>query len=192
MNTKLGRKTRLSTKVIEEVAELVRKRSKVQTICDIIGISYGTFNKWRKRGRQETEGIYHELVKAIDQAESDLFEELSQVVFNAALTGSKEYRKITKTIQDPKGQVRTEETETHIETAANANLALKLLERKYPNKWGAVQRISVNWQDMATSQGVDPEQLQSEFKQLFVLADVVNDTEDQKALPSGDDDGSDN
>ena len=182
----MARKTRLSSKIIEEVSELVRKRAKIQTICDVIGVSYRTFYRWRKQGEEDTEGLYYELVKSMQQAETDLYEDLSHVVFNAALVGGKEYRKVTKTVQDAKGKVREEITETDIETAPDANLALKLLERKYPNKWGPVQRLSINWQSLAITKGVDPEQLQAEFKQMFLVTG-----EEPKELPVGDSDGSD-
>lgn len=184
----MARKTRLSTKIISQVSDLVRKRTKISEICQVIGVSYETFYRWRKRGEEESEGIYSDLVKSMQQAEMDLCEDLAHVVFNAALVGSKEYKKVTKVVQDAKGKIRTEETETETDTAPDANLALKLLERKFPNKWGSIQRISVNWVDLAITKGVDPQQLQAEFKQMFLITD-----DGQQALPNpdGEVDGSD-
>ena len=88
--------TRISTKLIDQICELIRQRIKTRDLCEVVGINYGTYHSWLNRGRKESEGHYHDLVVKIAESEDEVYDDLKQVVFNAALKGSKEYQRVTK------------------------------------------------------------------------------------------------
>ena len=108
-------RVRLTPQLIDIIAGCVRDGLKRKYICQIIGISERTFRNWRQRGRTETEGIYHDLHKAIEVAEIQRRIKLEKLVYD----------------------------DVYKDDIPDAKTALKILERQYPEEWAQAYRIFV-------------------------------------------------
>lgn len=106
---------RLTPQLIDRIVGCVQDGLKRKDICPIIGISERTFRNWRQRGRTETEGIYHDLHKAMEIAEEQRRIALEKLVYG----------------------------ENSKDDTPDAKTALKMLERQYPEEWAQAHRIFV-------------------------------------------------
>ena len=169
-------KTRCTKVMVERICELRRYRQSWRNIALIVGVTEETLSRWRRQGEAATSGIYFELVRGIEVAEQELYEQLVKVVLNDALHGSKEI--VKKQVVDEAGRVRVETTER--EKPADSGLALKLLERFKPNEFAPVQRLNYDWREVVRSQGVDPQKLEEEITSTFFKK---QDAEEIKEIP---------
>jgi len=108
-------RVRLTPQLIESIAGCVLDGLKRKYICRIIGINERTFRNWRQRGRTETEGIYHDLNKAIEAAEVQRRRKLEKLIYN----------------------------DVYKDDIPDTKTALKMLERQYPEEWAPAHRIIV-------------------------------------------------
>lgn len=110
--TKLGAKTKLSHKLIEQIADGVRRCLPPTAAAAACGVPKSTFMSWLKTGRGEPSGIYRDLVDALDLATAKPHTKLVNVVYTSAMQGD---------TKDAKW----------------------LLERMFPEQWGATKQIEL-------------------------------------------------
>jgi hypothetical protein len=67
----LGRPTKLTPALQEKFVQAVREGQFFETACGLCGITYTAFREWMIRGANEPEGIYHEFMLAVQEAEAD-------------------------------------------------------------------------------------------------------------------------
>ena len=147
-------KNRLSHRTIEQLCDAVRCGVSVTEMCQSLGIARRTYYRWIARGRVETEGLYAQLVEAIDAAEAQYIDDLKATVYRSAVLGRE--TTTTRPIQDPQGRLIGTETVT-IQVPPDADLALKILERKNPEEWQT--KSSAAWHEDAARLGFTPDAL---------------------------------
>lgn len=65
---KAGRKTKLTPELHDEFVRRIKAGAFATTAALACGISRDTWQRWQRRGREESEGIYRDLVTAVDEA----------------------------------------------------------------------------------------------------------------------------
>ena len=175
---------RLTYKLCERIAELRKGRMNWKNIAAAIGVTDRTLRDWRKKGEESESGIYYALRKGIEQAESELYEKAVATVFSDAFEHkTKTTRK--RIIDESSGTVRIEEKEEDI--LPNARMALTVLERLFPEQWQDRRLLQIDWRASATAKGIDPEKLESDFKEFVVQTGLPpeitgeNEAEDEDA-----------
>jgi transposase len=114
----MGRPTKLNQETHDRIVNAIRAGNYQDTAAAYAGIDEATFYRWMERGREETEGIYCEFRKAVENAKA------AAEVRDVAL--------IDRAAQDGSWQA-----------------AAWKLERKFPNKWGRVNRTEISGPDGA-------------------------------------------
>ena len=182
----MANKTKLKRKMIAQIAELVKLRMPWNQISAAIGVTYATLKNWRDWGikaREENKrGIYRELVDAIDQARTELFESYARNVQNEALHGKE--TETEREIHHKDGSIVIEKTTK--KEPPNAMLALKILGMEAPEIWAENQNIRVNWQETLESQGQDPDGVKGLIKTYLEMR-AVNTSEDASETDAEDD-----
>jgi transposase len=85
---KPGRKTKLTPELHQELVRRVRDGSFVGVAARACGISRDAWQRWQRRGREEGEGIYADLVA--DMEEASAVAESAALAKLLSLAGSKE------------------------------------------------------------------------------------------------------
>jgi transposase len=67
----MGRPTKLTPEVREQVVELVRQLNYAETAAGCAGIGKSTYYRWMKRGEDEESGPYREFKDAVRLAEAE-------------------------------------------------------------------------------------------------------------------------
>ena len=86
--TKLGAKTKLSYKLIEQIADGVRRCLPPVAAARERGVPKSTFMSWLQKGRGEPNGIYRDLVDALDLATAKPHTTISNVMYESAKQGN--------------------------------------------------------------------------------------------------------
>ena len=152
-------KLKLDASVIARVCQCLKLRMKWNQIAAKLGVHPATLRNWIVAGEKAKSGIKRELVLAIEQTKSELYEDYSEVVRNAILFGSEET--IIKTRDLPDGKSYREEVTKR--TGPNAGLAMKVLALMQPEQWAPVQHIKVDWREPVKDLGLDPLQIEQAF-----------------------------
>ena len=161
-------KTKLKRKMIKQIVRLVKLDMRWTDIAKAIGVNRMTLRNWIKQGENSTRGLHYDLVCAIEQAKRDVYQRYVESVDNAALNPSVTTN--VKEIQQKNGDMLKE---THTKTEPpNGALALKVLERKYPDKWGAKHHIQIDWREECRASGKDPDALKEGLKSLIADTDI--------------------
>lgn len=140
----MGRPTKLTPELQAEICELIRKGNFVETACEAVGVHKGTYYNWRNRGERSAKGVYCDFFNAIKRAEAD--GEAAHVANIAAdNTNTKDWQR-----------------------------SAWWLERRYPQRWGKVDRVDV------TSKGEGIQQPKIRLDQLSgdelnILAKIIAD-----------------
>lgn len=66
-----GRPTKLTAALTAEIVKLIRIVVYEDTVADALGIDRTTFWRWKQRGEQEEEGLYHDFCNAIKKAKAE-------------------------------------------------------------------------------------------------------------------------
>ena len=155
---------KLNRKTIKRIARLVKLRMNWQYIARAIGVDPHTIINWRREGEKKERGLCRELVDAIDDAKTELYESLADVVVDAAtqerVTKTKEIR-----VVDGRPVMKTTEK---IE-APDANLADRLLQRIDPANWADIKRVEIDWKQDLRDQGHEPDSIQKMLKEYIEL-----------------------
>ena len=157
-------KTKLTRKMIRQIAQCIKRDVNWSEIATSVGVTRETLQNWRRRGKKDTRGIYYQLVCAIEQAEVKRYKRYVKSVQDVALKP----RVTTQVREIPQkdGSI-VEETLTKTEPP-DANLALKVLERRYPDRWKPKQQVQFDWREESRSLGKDPDALKEGFKKVLV------------------------
>ena len=168
----MANKTKLKRTMIDQIVDLVKLRMPWNQIADAIGVTYATLKNWRNSGieaRAENKRTLHrELVDAIDQARTELFESYAAVIQNEALHGKE--TETEREIHHKDGSIVIEKTTK--KEPPNAMLALKILGMEAPEIWAENQNIRVNWQETLESQGQDPDGVKGLIKTYLEMRAV--------------------
>ena len=135
----MGRKTKLTRKLIKPIVKAIKRRMTQKQIADFLGIDPKTFRNWRERGLREEKGIYRELADAMERAEAEIYYKAVGVLQKAMMGGEK--TRSTKVVMENGIPVKTEITEKTL--GANWNAALAWLERSDPEAWGRYETLRI-------------------------------------------------
>jgi len=159
--------SKYTTEVGESIAEYWAKGEATKLeICNIHGISTGTFDNWRKTILE-----FYELLKRADEERKEQLNHLSDIGMKKLLTGYTVQEKVTETLIDDTGQVIKEVkgqkvVERHIPPSATMIVFVKA--NVSDGKFRHVQHITYEPKD--NDEVYDLSQLSSEeleqFKQL--------------------------
>ena len=158
-------KLKLDERVIESICQCLKLRMKWYQIAAHIGVNPGTLREWIASGKKAKSGIKRNLVLAIEQTKSELYEDYSIVIRNAILFGSE-----TTTVKErtnPEGKMYRE-TITK-QTGPDAGLALKVLALMQPERWAPVQHIKVDWRESIADLNIDPQHIEEAFLKLLEM-----------------------
>ena len=67
----MGRKTKLTPEVQEEIVTRLKAGATIQATCDSVGIHSDTYQNWIKRGTTARNGIYFSFFEEATRARSD-------------------------------------------------------------------------------------------------------------------------
>ena len=81
------RSTKLNSGMINDLKEYLMLGLDMKESCVVVGITPITFNKWRRRGAQEENGIFREFLEAVEP-----------VLKEKEQAGNEKRRKITEAI----------------------------------------------------------------------------------------------
>ena len=155
----MARSSKISEGMIEQICKYVKLRLKWKEIAENVGLHPATLRNWIDAGKKAKSGIKRQLVDAIAQAESEYTADLSQVISNAALFGS---RTVTEEeIRLPDGTTRTKTTTKWLPpSAAEARKELALM---HPDRWAETKHIKYEWKESLENIGLDPKKIEDGF-----------------------------
>ena len=154
------KKLKLTDELIDQICERVKLRLKWKEIAHAIGVSPRTLQLWRRDGERAKSGIKLKLVRSIQQAQASLTLDLSNVVIDEVLNGSKTIT--TKLRKDNAGNIIGTET-TIKQTFSDPKLALKVLALMHPDRWAPTKYIKYEWRETIEGIGLDPKKLEDGF-----------------------------
>ena len=158
-----GRETKLTHKMVGQICRFVRLRLKIVEIAAILHVDPSTIHRWIREGENAKKGVRRKLVDGIASAKAEVFSELSDIVFNAALVGSE--TETEKVIKYPNGETRTETTTKR--TPPDAAEARRILALMQPERWAEVKHIRYEWRESVEGLGLDPKKIEEMlFKHL--------------------------
>lgn len=77
----VGRPTELTPEVAQAVCANISMGLTFIDACRMAHVARRSFERWRERGETETDGIYHDLVEMVEEAEAGFkYEHLSRIV----------------------------------------------------------------------------------------------------------------
>lgn len=132
-----GRKLRLTPKLIDEICAQVARGVTFKDAAAICDIGQTTFYRWRKQAKRARTGIYAEFEARLRKAQA----EATGVLIDTAREAAQNKREVVTVEEhvDADGVIvkRVVRTQT---LPPDGALALKILERRHPNRYG-VHRI---------------------------------------------------
>jgi len=128
-----GRKLRLTPKLIDEICAQVARGVTFKDAAAICDIGQTTFYRWRKKSKTAKSGIFADFGMKMRKAEAEATARLIDIVNEAASRG----REVMTQVKhfDANGNL-TGRTETRQKIPRDAGLALKILERRHPDRFG--------------------------------------------------------
>ena len=146
--------SKLDAGMTEAIAGLRRLNLSWNQIAGLLGVATSTIRSWKAQAKTAKSGKYREFADVIARAEAGMVKDCSKVVFDAIRQGSETVTE--RELTNEHGQTRTE-TVTKRE-GPDASLALKVLERLDPARWGRIitMKANINWENAITEQGGNP------------------------------------
>ena len=132
----MGRPSKLTAKRQSAVCEALKHGASFEAAAAVAGLHQSTFTKWRKRGAEEADGPYHDLVLAIEQSQAEGEALAAQAVFKSFTECSVE---VVEEILPGDGGTRTRT----ITRPPDASMALRWLERRASARWNPTQKMLV-------------------------------------------------
>ena len=132
----MGRPSKLTAKRQAAVCEALKHGASFEAAAAVAGLHQSTFTKWRKRGAEEADGPYHDLVLAMEQAQAEGEALAAQAVFKSFTECSVE---VVEEILPGDGGTRTRT----ITRPPDASMALRWLERRASARWNPTQKMLV-------------------------------------------------
>lgn len=144
-----GRKTKLTPLLQKTICDAICAGNYAETSAAYAGIVKSTYYHWLERGKSAKSGIYKDFSDAIKKAEADAEAGRVMTVFSAAMGGQQiANKRITKTTTKPDGSVVEESRNEVSFTPPIWTAAAWWLERKFPERWGRKDALTVKtWQD---------------------------------------------
>ena len=130
----MGRPSKLTAKRQTALCEALKHGASFEAAAAVAGLHQSTFTKWRKRGQHETDGPYHDLALAIEQAQAEGEALAAQAVFKSFTESSVE---VVEEILPGDGGTRTRT----ITRPPDAMMALRWLERRVGSRWNPAHRL---------------------------------------------------
>lgn len=142
---KEDKKLKISDEIIEKVANAMRAGAYVETAAAINGISKQTLYAWFKKGNEKPNSIYKRLIDAVEkaQAEGEMRDLLN--VDKSAMGRDFQYErnKDGSLALNGEGNPIVKSTGSLASWQASA----WRLERKFPRKWGRLDRLETSGPD---------------------------------------------
>lgn len=136
-----GRPTRLTRKVIDELALATEQGYNRKTACAIVGVSTSAFNDWIQRGSEEPGSIFSELVVKIEAAD-EIAKKVTLDAIREHAAGGRTIRKIQER-RDEKGNLLGT-VETIEELPPSLQASIWILERRFPEEFGPRQKVDMD------------------------------------------------
>jgi hypothetical protein len=128
---KMGAPVKLTEKVQDDIVKAITMGCYVETAAAIAGIHKDTYYEWLRKGAKQSKGIYKEFSDAVRKALA--MSELRDLsVIDLVAQGQK-----AQYTEDP---MTGERKLVRPEIAKNWQAAAWKLERKFPTKWGRLDR----------------------------------------------------
>ena len=133
-----GRPTKFDPVLAKKLTDTIKAGGYVETAVAFVGIRKDTFYNWLRRGTEEKSGPFKEFSDAVGQAISESEMRYVAVVARAA-NGYDVVKERTVVEPGPDGKTRTTMTteKTH---EFNVQAAEWWLERRFPRRWGRMER----------------------------------------------------
>jgi hypothetical protein len=109
-----GRPTKLNEELTEKLCYYISQGNYFDTSCKLVGIDYSTFRAWIVKGEEDGKGRFFDFSEAIKRAEAEAEAKRVEMILKAGGLGG--------------------------DWKANA----WYLERKYPDRWGKVDRLEAH------------------------------------------------
>lgn len=152
-----GRKTKLDTKLKNEICKLLAKGATDKAACDRVGIAESTFYDWMSRGESEPESEFSEFSEAVTQARAKAHISAT-VAFYTGLTVSRVKEKITKTYTETRLK-KNGEPYDYSETTITEILRVMPPDWRAGEAW-LKRRDAGNWSDKLLIE-INPKQLET-------------------------------
>ncbi|MGW0485808.1 hypothetical protein [Nonomuraea sp. NPDC003214] len=165
---KIGRPTKLTAELQDELCDYLRKGNYLVTACDLVGIHESTVYRWMERGEEAA-------AKADDALDDD---DLRFLGFYWAITRARaeaEAMYVSILRQDAVGGATVKEVVRHADggveerqyTPPNSKPAIEWLQRTRPERWGSRKALEVS------GPGGAPVQLNHQSQIVEGLADRI-------------------
>lgn len=66
----MARPTKLTPELIKQLCQVLELGTTYQCACDYVGISFESFNQWRKKGEKAQSGLFLEFLESVKKAEA--------------------------------------------------------------------------------------------------------------------------
>lgn len=130
-------RTKLTLEMIDSVCSALETGSTMRTACSAAGIGKSTYYRWKDKGKASKGGIYRDFWEQTSAALGRARVTLELAAFQTAIGG---YEVIeTKVLKRDGVDVLTVTTRT---MPPDARMLMKILERRYPEEWGAKSKVS--------------------------------------------------
>ena len=133
----MGRPSKLTAKRRRALCTALKHGASFEAAAAVAGLHQSTFTKWRKRGQSETDGPYHDLVLAIEQAQAE----------GEALAAEQVFRSFTECSVEVVEEVLPGDGGTKTRTITrppDAMMALRWLERRAGSRWNPAHRVALS------------------------------------------------
>ena len=130
-----GRKSKLTTQTRRLICDAVRAGASYKAAAASVGVHETTLHAWRDRGEHEEAGPYRAFVDALAAAQLEGEAIACRQVFSAFTEPTTEI--VEETLPDGTTKTRT------ITRPPSADMALKWLERRSPQRWNIPHRLAV-------------------------------------------------
>lgn len=133
MAKKPGRKLQLTPAMIDEICAHIAKGVSFRDAAAMCDIGQTTFYRWKRQAKRAKSGIFAEFAVRLRKAEAEATAVLLGIINEAATRG----REVMTEVKhfDSNGQL-TGWTETRQKIPRDSGLALKMLERRHPDRFG--------------------------------------------------------
>lgn len=159
---KAGRPTKLNIQTQEKICVAIQRGLGYERAALLGGVSYNTFNDWRKRGEAEldrleqpgarprkTDAKFLEFFEAVQRAEMEGELTNANIIDQAARGGYTFTEiKVTRALDAASGGMMiTEEVQTTKTAPPDWRAALAILERRHPDRWLRKQKVEATGPD---------------------------------------------
>lgn len=157
-NKSVGRPLLLNESMINRIVELLQKGNYYETVCGVLGISYGVFRQWMIKGEEQVNAYPPDC--ELQEEEETIFIKLFNAVHQAEKFG--EAAMLEK--------IRTDDT---------WQSKAWILERRHSSRWAKTQTVNNNT-NVNIKGEINHEHALTE--QLSKYADIFRDAEEQSTI----------